>query len=84
VGEISILKSLVEKTQANLKTVLVEKKIDSDSRPVYDAISFEPVHIDYLSSILKIPVEKLSIIMLNLLMDGLIVELPGKMYIKKG
>jgi len=84
IGEISVLKNLVEKTQANLKVVREEKMVNAESRPVYDTISYEPVHIDYLSAKLNIPIEKLSVIMLNLVMDGLVSELPGKMYIRKG
>lgn len=84
VSEINILKNLVDKTRANLRTVREEKKINAEFLPVYEAIGYEPVHMDYLSAALNLPIEKLSVIILNLVMDGLISELPGKTYIRKG
>jgi len=83
ISEISVLKNLVDKTRLNLKVVREEKKISAESRPVYNLIGHEPVHIDYLSEKLNMPIEKLAVILLNLVIDGLISELPGKTYIRK-
>jgi predicted Rossmann fold nucleotide-binding protein DprA/Smf involved in DNA uptake len=77
------LKNFVKKTKDNLKVIKETKNLDNDSIAVLEAITYEPVHIDILFERIKMPIEKLSVILLELVMDGVITELPGKMYIRK-
>lgn len=83
INEINVLKNFVKKTKDNLKIIKETKNLDNDSVAVLEAIIYEPVHIDVLFERIKMPIEKLSVILLELVMDGFITELPGKMYIRK-
>ncbi|MEW6557046.1 MAG: DNA-processing protein DprA [Elusimicrobiota bacterium] len=83
INEINILKNFVEKTRKNLKVIAEHKKLDEKTDTVWNTIAFEPVHIDIISEKTNMPVEKLSVILLELVMDGLVSELPGKMYVRK-
>ncbi|MFH1540710.1 MAG: DNA-processing protein DprA [Elusimicrobiota bacterium] len=81
--EINVLKNFVKKTKENLKVIKETKNLDIGSIAVLEAITYEPIQIDVLFERIKIPIEKLSVILLELVMDGLISELPGKTYIRK-
>ena len=83
INEINVLKNFVKKTKDNLKVIKEIKNLNNESIVVLEAIGYEPVHIDVLFEKIKLPIEKLSVILLELVMDGVITELPGKMYIKK-
>ncbi|MFH0947564.1 MAG: DNA-processing protein DprA [Elusimicrobiota bacterium] len=83
INEINVLKNFVKKTKENLKVIKETKNLDNESIIVLEAINYEPVHIDVLFEKGNIPIEKLSVILLELVMDGLISELPGKKYIRK-
>ncbi|MBN1383563.1 MAG: DNA-processing protein DprA [Elusimicrobia bacterium] len=80
---ISVLKNFVERTRRNLKIVKENKNLSERAKLIFETISFEPVHIDLLSEKTKVPVEKLSAVLLELVINGFISELPGKMYIRK-
>jgi DNA processing protein len=83
ISEINVLKSLVEKTKKNFKIIKENKNLSKESELVSDAINFEPIHIDLLAEKTKMPIEKISVVLLGLVMDGFVSELPGKMYIRK-
>ncbi|MDD5686827.1 MAG: DNA-processing protein DprA [Elusimicrobia bacterium] len=83
ISEINILKNFVERTNKNLKLVKQNKNLSEDAKLVFESISFEPVYIDLIAENTKIPFEKLSSVLLELIIGGFISELPGKMYIRK-
>lgn len=84
ISEVNVLKNFVKKTRDNLKVIKETKNLDGESAAVLESITYEPSHMDVLAQKLKMPVEKLSVIMLGLVMDGLVSELPGKTYMRKG
>lgn len=80
---ISVLENFVEKTKKNPGLIKENKSLSEDAKLIFEAMSFEPVHIDLLSEKLQMPVEKVSAVLLELIINGFVSELPGKMYIRK-
>lgn len=83
INEINVLKNFVERTRKSLRIVRETKNLNEEAKLISEAIGFEQIHIDSISEKMKMPVEKLSVILLELVMNGFISELPGKMYIRK-
>ncbi|WP_058485145.1 DNA-processing protein DprA [Defluviitalea phaphyphila] len=57
-------------------------RLAKEENMVYDCISFEPSHIDILSSKTQYPMNKLQSILTLLELKGLIKQLPGKRFIR--
>lgn len=56
--------------------------LEQDSRSVYDLISHEPSHIDALSRKVRLPAPQLMAILLDLELQGIIKQLPGKFFVR--
>jgi DNA processing protein len=56
--------------------------LDEKSKTVYDLLSHEPCHIDELSRNLKMPASELMAILLDLELNSVIRQLPGKFFIR--
>lgn len=56
--------------------------MDEESRNVYDLISHEPSHIDALSRKVTLPASQLMAILLDLELQGIIKQLPGKFFVR--
>ena len=62
----------------------IDFKFEGEEKKIYDALSYEPIHIDELSSkVAKTSYEVLSIL-LSLELKGAVRQLAGKMFIKIG
>ncbi len=55
-------------------------ELTEDQKVIVDAIRAKPVHIDMLSSVVAFPMSKLNASLTVLEMDGVIRQLPGKLY----
>ena len=56
--------------------------LTNDEQMVFDALSGDTVYIDQLCQLVKMPMGKVSSLLLNLEFNGLVASLPGKMYRK--
>lgn len=83
IAGIGVLKSFVERTKKNPGSIKENKGLSEDAKLIFETMSYEPVHIDLLSEKMQMPVEKISAVLLELIMSGFVSELPGKMYIRK-
>jgi len=87
IEEIQKLKEIV-KQQIGIKKSLKEEdklneEFDEETRKILDLIIAEPngIHIDKLQNISKLEITKLMNILFNLVMNGKIKELTGKIYV---
>lgn len=55
-------------------------ELTAAEQQVIDALKNDPVYIDQLCQLVKMPMGKVSALLLNLEFNGLVVSLPGKMY----
>jgi DNA processing protein len=62
------------------KQLFVE--LTAEEQQVMDSLSGEPVYIDQLCQLVRMPMGKVSALLLNLEFNGLVQSLPGKMYRK--
>jgi DNA processing protein len=83
ISEINLLKGLAEKIVKATGPTENGELPGGAAGALYGSIGFEPVHIDVLASKLNLPVERLSLDLLELVMSGKVCELPGKMYMRK-
>ncbi|OGS45889.1 MAG: DNA protecting protein DprA [Elusimicrobia bacterium RIFOXYD2_FULL_34_15] len=83
ISEINLLKNFVKNTQKNIRILKENRDLNEESKLVLESIGCEPVHIDLLSDKTKIQIEKLSVILLGLVMNGFISELHAKNYVRK-
>jgi len=68
----------VKKTSKIQKQLFVE--LTAEEQQLIDILTAEPVYIDQLCQRVKMPMGKVSALLLNLEFNGLVVSLPGKMY----
>ena len=68
------------------KPVLTIKKpapnLSSEETPVYNQLSDEPQHVDELAEQSQVPVSKLMSVLLKLELNGVIKQLPGKLFVR--
>jgi DNA processing protein len=83
ISEINLLSGLAGNSGKDASAAVNGNEPVGTTGVLYGNIGFEPVHIDVLASILKMPVEQLSLDLLELVMAGKISELPGKMYMRR-
>lgn len=69
-----------DKTSKIQKQLFVD--LTADEQLVFDTLSVDPVYIDQLCQLVKMPMGKVSALLLNLEFNGLVTSLPGKMYRK--
>jgi len=62
------------------KQLFVE--LSNEEQKVFDALSTDSIYIDQLCQLVKMPMGKVSALLLNLEFNGLVASLPGKMYRK--
>lgn len=68
-----------------IKPVRVEKeepKLSADETKIWECLCYEPVHVDKLAETLKLPVSKLLGFLLNMELQGIVKQLPGRNFIK--
>lgn len=67
-----------------IETVSQQKeiKLSEEEDKVFNTLDYEPIHIDKLSEILSSPVSEVLSILLNLELQGVVKQLPGRNFIK--
>jgi len=59
-----------------------EVKLSEEEEKVYSLLSFEPVHIDFISKESGLPISRVSPVLMNLEMKGKIRQVMGKMFLR--
>lgn len=60
----------------------MNEPVEPTDKKIYNAITFEPKHIDLIALELKIDIQELLVRLLNLEFSGFVKQLPGKFYIR--
>jgi DNA processing protein len=69
-------------TTERLIQIQIPETLSEDEKIVFSLLSEEPKHIDIITRIAGMPISKISSILLELELKGLVKEVPGKLYIK--
>ena len=77
-----IWESLLPEKETGEKNELSLPPLKEEEKKVYELLSDEPRHIDFLIRETEFPVGRIASLLLMLQMKKLIKELPGKMYVK--
>lgn len=84
---------IIEELKIELKPNLIRQdkddsikssKLEEVEQVMFKLLTDEPKHIDELSQVSSVPVNKVSGILVRLQIKGFIKELPGKMFVKRG
>lgn len=59
-----------------------EVKLSQEEERVYNLLSFEPIHIDFISKQSGLPINRVSPVLMNLEMKGMIRQVAGKMFLR--
>jgi len=59
-----------------------EVKLSPEEERVYNLLSFEPIHIDFISKESGLPINRISTVLMNLEMKGRIKQVAGKMFLR--
>jgi DNA processing protein len=59
-----------------------EIKLSEEEEKVWNYLSYEPIHADKLSELLSLPIAKVLEILLNLELQGIVRQLPGRSFVK--
>ncbi len=71
-----------EDTSKEIKTKKFTANISEDEKPIYQNLSDEPQHIDDLAEQCQIPISKLMAVLLKFELNGIIKQLPGKLFVR--
>jgi len=80
IEEISCLREVVPASPAIMSAA--EVKLSQEEEKVYNLLSFEPIHIDFISKESGLPINRISTVLMNLEMKGRIKEVAGKMFLR--
>jgi len=70
------------RTQKPRKATLPQGRMESVERGIYDLIEDYPIHIDQIARTVSMDAGRLAMILLKMELNGIIRQLPGKMYIR--
>jgi DNA processing protein len=59
-----------------------EVKLSPEEEKVYNLLSFEPIHINFISKESGLPIDRISTVLVNLEMKGRIKQIAGKMFLR--
>ena len=71
-----------EEASKGIKIKKPAPNLSEDEKPVYQQLSDEPQHVDELAEQSQIPVPKLMSVLLKLELNGVIKQLPGKLFVR--
>jgi len=80
IEEISCLRDVLPVSQAIKSSG--EVKLSQEEARVYELLSFEPIHIDLISKQSGLPISRVSPVLMNLEMKGIIRQVAGKMFLR--
>lgn len=81
IDEYNVLGFNIEKSSNNNEQLEISFS-DSEEEKVYNSINSEMIHIDELAVKLKVAINQLLVILINLELKGLINQLPGQYYVR--
>ncbi len=78
-GEISAFRRL-KPTESPVDITRILERLKEDDKIIFSALKSEPIHIDDVITQSGIPPQKVLSILLSLELEGLVTQLPGKMF----
>jgi len=68
-----------------IKPIIVEQKkpkLSEEENKIWEHLSYEPIQVDKLAEILNLPVQKILSSLLNLELQGIVRQIPGRNFVK--